>query len=185
MIIARARLCDVDLILDWRRDLTAWLRKRGELDQWREPLPRSAIANPVGAGQTWLVWDGQEPAATITLTAVDAEEVSWHPKMSGPDRLWWPQDDPTNALYVSRMMVPRRYAGAGLGAEMLDWAGGRAFDSGVLWLRLDAWTTNTRLHDYYLGRGFQYVRTVAVRVSGVCFQRPAQPYEGERLKVEE
>lgn len=35
---------------------------------------------------------------------------------------------------------------------MLDWAGGRAFDAGVTWLRMDAWTTNTRLHAYYLHR---------------------------------
>lgn len=80
------------------------------------------------------------------------------------------------------MMVPLDYAGTGLGAELLDWAAGRAYDAGVLWLRLDAWTTNTSLHTYYEHLGFEHVRTVASRASGACFQRPAQPYHGTRLK---
>ncbi len=66
---------------------------------------------------------------------------------------------------------------------MLDWDSYRAFDAGLTWLRLDAWTTNPRLHDYYLGAGFQHVRTIESRVSGACFQRPTQPYRGT-LKTE-
>jgi hypothetical protein len=66
---------------------------------------------------------------------------------------------------------------------MLDWSAGRAFAAELTWLRLDAWTTNRRLHDYYRRRGFTHVRTVGSRVSGACFQRAAQPYEG-RWKTE-
>ena len=61
---------------------------------------------------------------------------------------------------------------------MLDWAVGRACDAGLAWLRLDAWTTNPRLHAYHLDRGFRHVRTVESRVSGACFQRPSRPYRG-------
>jgi hypothetical protein len=45
-------------------------------------------------------------------------------------------------------------------------------------------TTNPGLHDYYRSLGFQHVRTVSSRISGACFQRPAQPYIGP-LKTEE
>ena len=55
---------------------------------------------------------------------------------------------------------------------------GRAYDSGLTWLRLNAWTTNPALHRFYRSRGFQHVRTVATRISGARFQRPAQPYSG-------
>jgi GNAT superfamily N-acetyltransferase len=181
MIVARARVSDIDTIMSWRRQRVAWLGGRGE-DQWSIPLPRSAVAATVLAGQTWLVWDNHEPLATVTLTAYVDVDGLWKPDRD-PEALWYPEDDPADALYVAKMMIPLVYAGRGLGGEMLDWAGGRAFDAGLTWLRLDAWTTNPRLHAYYVGQGFEHVRTIESRVSGACFQRPAQPYTG-RLKTE-
>ena len=142
-----------------------------------DPAPRAAVAATVSAGQTWMVWDGEHPTATITLTAYTALDDLWKPD-EDPEALWHPSDDPSDALYAAKMMVPREYAGEDLGAEMLDWAGDRAFQAGPTWLRLDAWTTNTRLHDYYRQLGFRHVRTVASRVSGACFKRPSQPTSG-------
>ncbi|MDR7278954.1 GNAT family N-acetyltransferase [Catenuloplanes atrovinosus] len=182
MIIARAGLSDIDTIMSWRRERTAWLAARGE-DQWSVPLPRRAVAATVSAGQTWMVWDGHTPAATITLAAATDAEGLWKPAHDAPDPLWYPEDDPADALYAAKMMVPRDRSGSGLGQELLDWAGGRAFAAGLTWLRLDAWTSNTRLHDYYRRQGFQHVRTVESRLSGACFQRAAQPYDG-LLKTE-
>lgn len=181
MIITRATMADVNTIMGWRRERVAWLAARGE-DQWSIPLPRSAVAATVSAGQTWLVRDGQDPVATITLTAYTDVDALWKPDID-PEALWYPADNPADAIYAAKMMIPRARGGAGLGSEMLDWAGGRAYVAGLTWLRLDAWTTNTRLHAYYLGQGFQHVRTIASRISGACFQRAAQPYQG-RLKTE-
>ncbi|WP_328384385.1 GCN5 family acetyltransferase (plasmid) [Micromonospora zamorensis] len=182
MIITPARPRDVDVIMSWRRERVTWLAARGE-KQWSIPLPRSAIAATVSAGQTWMVWDGDDPVATITLTAYVDVDSLWKPDRN-PESLWYPEDDPADAIYAAKMMIPLKNAGDGLGGEMLDWAGGRAYEAGLTWLRLDAWTTNARLHDYYLGQGFQHVRTVKTRVSGACFQRPSQPYTGTRLKTE-
>ena len=184
MIITRARISDVDVIMRWRRERVAWLAERGE-DQWSSPLPRSAVAATVAAGQTWLVWDSEDPAATITLTAWPDVDGLWKPAHDSNDTLWRPADDPSDAIYAAKMMIPLARAGAGLGVEMLDWAGGRAYDAGLTWLRLDAWTSNDRLHRYYLANGFQHVRTVRSRVSGACFQRAAQPYARGQLKTEE
>jgi GNAT superfamily N-acetyltransferase len=183
MIITPARLRDVDTIMAWRRERVTWLAARGA-DQWSIPLPRSAVAATVSSGQTWMVWDGDDPVATITLTAYADVDGLWKPDVD-PEALWHPEDDPADALYAAKMMVPRARAGDGLGAEMLRWAGGRAFDAGLQWLRLDAWTTNPELHDYYRRLGFRHVRTVSTRVSGACFQRPAQPYVDGLLKTQE
>lgn len=176
MIIARAAMSDVDVIMAWRRERVTWLTGRGE-DQWSIPLPRSAIAATVSAGQTWMVWDDHDPVATLTLTAYVDVDGLWKPDRD-PEALWYPEDDPADALYAAKMMAPLGRAGSGLGGEMLDWASGRAWDAGLTWLRLDAWTTNARLHAYYVGHGFRHVRTVESRVSGACFQRPSQPYHG-------
>lgn len=182
MIITPARLVDTEVIMSWRRERVAWLASRGE-EQWSIPLPRSAIAATISAGQTWMVWDGQDPIATITLTAYTDVDNLWKPDRD-PEALWYPEDDPADALYAAKMMIPLRYAGSGLGGEMLDWAGGRAYAAELTWLRLDAWTSNPRLHAYYVGQGFRHVRTIESRVSGACFERPSQPYTGDRLKTE-
>lgn len=185
MILRRARMADIDTILDWRTQRAAWLAARGQA-QWQTPWPRWAVAAAIQAGQTWLAYDGPTPAASITLTAYTDLDGLWKSdRADDADALWHPVDDPANALYASKMMVPLDHAGAGLGSELLDWAAGRAYDAGVLWLRLDAWTTNTRLHAYYTGLGFEHVRTVTTRASGACFQRPAQPYQGTRLKEDQ
>lgn len=182
MIVRPARLDDIDTILGWRRERATWLAGKGT-DQWQVPWPRAAVTTAVSAGQTWMIWDGDTPIATVTLTAWTDTEGLW--KLDRDHgALWYVDDDPFNALYASKLTVPLAYAGTGLGAEILDWAGGRAYDAGVTWLRLDAWTTNTALHRYYERLGFTHVRTVETRSSGWCAQRPAQQYTSNRLKTE-
>lgn len=187
MIVRPARMADVDTLLEWRRERAGWLAAQGE-DQWQIPWPRYAVAGAIQAGQTWMVWEGERTIATITLTAgVDLDGIWKSDKGPGldPEALWHPEDDPGDALYVSKLMVPMEHSGTGLGAELLDWAGGRAYEAELSWLRLDAWTTNRRLQEWYVRQGFQHVRTVHSRVSGACFQRTARPYRGWRLKIEQ
>jgi GNAT superfamily N-acetyltransferase len=74
--------------------------------------------------------------------------------------LWTDAEAAEPALYTHKLTVARAYAGRGLGAELLDWAGTRAADIGATWLRLDVWTTNLDLQRYYLEQGFTHVRTV-------------------------
>ena len=181
MIITKARTADIDTIMGWRRELTEWLAGSGE-DQWSVPLPRSAVAATVVAGQTWMLWDGDHPVGTLTLAAYADLDNLWTINRDS-EALWYPSDGPGDALYVAKMMVPRARVREGLGGEMLDWAGGQAFDAGLAWLRLDAWTTNRRLHAYYRGQGFTHVRTVESRPSGACFERPTQPYTRNRIKT--
>ena len=59
----------------------------------------------------------------------------------------------------------------------VDETSGEAEHAGRKWLRLDAWRTNTALHDYYRRHGFADVSTISLpwRGSGALFQRPAQP----------
>jgi GNAT superfamily N-acetyltransferase len=90
------------------------------------------------AGETFIVWDAGTPAATITVD-----------RWANPD-LWTPAEAAEPALYAHKLPVVRAYAGRGLGAELLDWAGTRAADSGATWFRLDVWTTNHELQHYYL-----------------------------------
>ncbi|PWK72371.1 Acetyltransferase (GNAT) family protein [Streptomyces sp. CG 926] len=95
-----------------------------------------------------MVRDGDETAATITLTR-DVEAG-----------LWSGEELAEPSTFVNKLTVARAHGGSNLGGRLLDWAGDRAHRSGASWLRLDAWTTNFALQNYYLRYGFEYVRTV-------------------------
>ncbi|MEU3493166.1 GNAT family N-acetyltransferase [Kitasatospora cineracea] len=168
MIVESATPADLERLLTFREEAARWLRALGS-DQWSRPYPADKLLATIEAGTVFMLRDGSETAGTITLTP-DAE-----------DGLWTSSELSEPARYVNKLTVAREYAGRGIGARLLNWAGGRAATEGARWLRLDAWTTNDRLQRYYLEQGFRYVRTVregiavngGPRVSGWVAQRPA------------
>ncbi|MFE9931758.1 GNAT family N-acetyltransferase [Streptomyces sp. NPDC005533] len=170
MIIESATAADVAKLLAFREEAAAWLSELGS-DQWRRPYPADRLMATIEAGRVFMVRDGGVTAATITLTP-DVEEG-----------LWSREELAEPSMFVNKLTVARSHAGCDLGGRLLDWAGARAHRAGAIWLRLDAWTTNPRLQDYYLRHGFTHVRTVTEggavnggpRVSGWLAQRPAGP----------
>ncbi|WP_203883700.1 GNAT family N-acetyltransferase [Planotetraspora kaengkrachanensis] len=161
---------DLDVILGLRAHLSEWLKDKG-LDQWQEAWPDEGeqarrIGEAIEAGATWMVCDAGEPVGTMTLHTEDRGSL-WSDVDDGHDR----------ALYVSRMMVHRSHSGRDLGAELLNWAERRASDMGLVWIRLDAWTTNDKLHAYYQQRRFEHAGWAPTRPdlegypSAMLFQR--------------
>ncbi|NUK08653.1 GNAT family N-acetyltransferase [Streptomyces lunaelactis] len=159
---------DLPRLLAFREEAAAWLQGLGS-DQWSRPYPADRLLATIEAGNVFMVRDGAETPATITLTR-EAEEG-----------LWTEEELQEPSLFVNKLTVGRAHAGGGLGARLLDWAGDRACRHDLKWLRLDAWTTNDALQKYYLRHGFQHVRTVRLgtavnggpRVSGWLAERPA------------
>ncbi|MEU1307556.1 GNAT family N-acetyltransferase [Streptomyces cinnamoneus] len=176
MIIETARPDDLERLLDFREEAASWLTALGT-DQWQRPYPADRLLATIDAGVVFMVRDGSATAATITLTP-EAE-----------DGLWTEQELSEPSMFVNKLTVARTHAGRDLGGRLLDWAGDRAYRSGAIWLRLDAWTTNGALQDYYLNHGFDHVRTVTQggavnggpRVSGWLAQRSAQPTDSHGL----
>jgi len=177
VIIAPAAPEDLSLLIAFRDEAARWLAARG-IDQWQEPYPtedlmEAGMLRNIRAGETFIVWDDDAtPAATITID-----------RWANPD-LWTPEEAAEPALYAHKLTVARAYAGQGLGAELLDWAGTHAALAGARWLRVDVWTTNPKLQHYYLDLGFTHVRTVVLphNPSGAVFQRPARSAATPRLR---
>jgi GNAT superfamily N-acetyltransferase len=138
---------DLQVIISLIEGAADWLRTKGT-DQWSQPWPDRAgrdrrILSHLGSGKTWICWDRGTPAATITA---DPDEDPYWPE---PQRR-----EP--AIYIHRLVVSRAYAGEGLGAELVNWAGREAWRGyGALWMRVSAWTTNADLHAYYRRQGFE------------------------------
>jgi hypothetical protein len=169
--IAPAALEDEPLIIAFRIEASRWLAQLGT-DQWANPFPPEGIdlRAAIRAGETWIAWDRSTPAATITVT-------TW-----GEPELWTSEELSEPAIYAHKLTVARAYAGNELGAEMMDWVGGRGYDQHRLWVRLDAWDSNRGLHDYYRQHGFEFVRVASRPPSGTLFKRPTAPYTGTRLR---
>ena len=58
---------------------------------------------------------------------------------------------------------------------MIDWAGLRGRRKNrARWIRIDVWSTNTGLHDYYMSKGFRPCGTCADPdyPSGALFEKP-------------
>jgi len=145
-----------------------WLAEKGS-DQWQYPVRMNAIRYKIEEGTCWLVISSTGGVVgTVTLDE------------NADPQLWTPADLPNDALYVHRLVVSRQTAVPSLGAAVLDWCAGCSENQGKQWLRLDAWTSNVGLHDYYRRRGFEMVRIVHGEgiVSGALFQRPAMYREG-------
>jgi GNAT superfamily N-acetyltransferase len=136
-----------DVIIGLIDAAAEWLRLNKHTDQWAQPWRSeedrsNRIRRDLVAGRTWLLWDGDRAAATITADPED------HPIWPAEGKL-----DP--AVYVRRLVVSRSHAGQRLGAALLDWAGvGALRRYGARWIRLDVWRTNKALHAYYESQGF-------------------------------
>jgi len=155
-----ARLCivrasptreNLRAILGLIEEAAAWLRYK-DTDQWASPWPDEKMRDDrvrrgLEAGRTRIVWDGDRAAATVT-TAPEAHPAIWsEPECSC--------DLSAPAIYIHRLITARDYSGAGLGAQLIDWAGLRARrEYGAKWIRIDVWATNAALHDYFQRQGF-------------------------------
>jgi GNAT superfamily N-acetyltransferase len=167
--VRRADADDLPLILEMIDEAATWLQSK-DTDQWAKPWPTEAardarVRRGLLRGKTWIAEEHGTPVATITY------------RQHGNQALWTQRERGEPAVYVSRLIVARHAAGFGIGAAMIDWAGLRAVrDWSAQWIRIDVWTTNEALRNYYEKRGFRFCRICPfdqeTYPSGALFQKP-------------
>lgn len=152
-------------------EAAGWLQGTKNTNQWARPWPNRDARNArlrqaVNDRLTWMLNIEGHLAGTVTI------------REQGSSHLWDVAELLDPAVYVSRLIVRRRYAGRRLGAALLDWAGLQGIRKWQAnWIRVDVWTTNTALHDYYTERGFTHMRTIPFAdeweyPSAALFQKP-------------
>ncbi|MFE3545537.1 GNAT family N-acetyltransferase [Nocardia sp. NPDC059177] len=155
----QATLGDLPLICRLRVQRTAWLTARGS-DQWTvagrgRPIEifAGAVGRALDRGETWIAEVEGEPAGTITVN-----------HRSDPDL--WSSWELAESAVVHFMIVDLRFAGRQVGHHMLAHAADLAARQHRPWVRLDAWTTNQQLHEYYRRAGFALARIAGPLASG-------------------
>lgn len=172
MRIRNATASEVDLIAQWRAERAAWLSRKGR-DQWgsaglHDTAFLERVTSSIEDGDTWMLVKDGEPIATI---AID----QWS------DPGLWSSDELSDALFLHRLISPVSSGGQDVAGPLVSHALGLAAQQQKHWLRLDAWSTNTGLHQFWIRQGFEYLRTVPRVASGALFQRPV--YGGGCLEV--
>ena len=168
--IRRATVDDMATISSMIDEAAIWLMTKGT-DQWTNPWPSrvardARVGRGVASNGTWIVENDGEPIATLTY------------RRHGNQELWTDRERRDPAVYVSRLIVNRSSAAFGIGAALIDWAGCQALQAWeAQWIRIDVWTTNVALHNYYEAQGFSAVRTRQLDdqnmyPSGALFQKP-------------
>jgi GNAT superfamily N-acetyltransferase len=181
-VLKRASPQHLGVILELIEDTADWLRGKNT-DQWATPWPDqptrdNRVLQDLVAGRTWIVWDGTIAAGTITIDADDPVGPAGNYVWPGYRRL-------ERALYVRRVIIRRQtHAGRGLGSALLDWASREAERKiGTPLIRIDVWTDNRNLHDYYRRQGFVWCefrdpRALPGYPSRALFERRTSPDRG-------
>jgi ribosomal protein S18 acetylase RimI-like enzyme len=152
MRITRATIANLKDVTELADEARIWLATKGT-DQWQSAWPSNdkrdeRVREGLEKGQTWIVWDRGTVAATVSITTEHDPAVWSYPGCTC--------DLGEPAVYVHRLITARDYAGRGLGTELTNWAGLRSSrDYGARWIRIDVWTTNIALQEYYLKAGFE------------------------------
>lgn len=150
---------DLALILNGASE---YKRGRGD-DAWPALLSGEDAQDRIAVGDTHVAWLADVRVATLALLWSD-------------DMMWGAQ--PPVAAYVHQLAIRDGYHGLGIGAEVLNWAGGRAAEAHRPLLRIDFPPANDGLRRYYRRIGFEWVRDTAIRgkrrtYTATLWQRPS------------
>jgi GNAT superfamily N-acetyltransferase len=149
------------LVHQVRDDAGEWLATKGT-DQYRGGLDMEQVHRNIDHDFDRFPFVGWEIHGHVValMALIDPETDFWTPK-----EIAEPQ------VYISRFFVIEH--GKGYGSDLLRAVIRLAERESKDWVRLNCWSTNTRLHAYYIAHGFEHVRTCDVpgRMSGALFQR--------------
>lgn len=138
--IAPGQQSDTEIITSVLREAAQWLKDIGK------PL--------------WNVSD-------FTEETISSEAHLYHLIKAGPDLaglfklqdtdgLFWPDVDPTEALYIHKLVVRRSHAGKGLSSLAVSYAAEEARKSGRPFVRLDCESSRPSLRAHYERLGFKH-----------------------------
>lgn len=141
MVIVGATSTDFDAVMQLLSDARRWHQGRG-VDVW-QPFDPAQIARDISEGRVYVAKIDGWVCGTVTLAESDP--------------LVWGADG-GEALYVHKLASSRTSPGIGIGAELIRWARAEAKRRGKNWLRLDTWSGNRGMREYYERQGFRHVR---------------------------
>lgn len=135
-----AGAAELDAVMQLLGEARDWQRARG-VDVWSE-FDRACIAQDISGGLVHVA--KKQGAVWGAVTLVESDSLVWG-------------SDGGRALYLHRLVSSRQAAGRGSGALLIRWARVVAAWRCKKWLRLETWSENRAIYDYYQKQGFRHV----------------------------
>lgn len=73
------------------------------------------------------------------------------------DKIIWRERDQGDAIYLHRIVVNPDFKGQKLFGRILDWSVDHARERGLKSIRMDTWSSNPDIIDYYQSFGFRFI----------------------------
>jgi GNAT superfamily N-acetyltransferase len=155
MKIRAGNVADLDTVLALMDEAVAWLAAQGRTDQWgsepfsTNPKTTAFIKKLVDEGDLFIAErDGETAGALI----VNEAPMPYVPTVEERE------------LYVRLLVASRRYKGAGIGAELVEFAREEARKRGIELLRVDCYSgPDEKLVRFYESAGFTRTQRINVR----------------------
>lgn len=145
--IRPASMDEAPVVLELWQKSASWLNSRG-IYQWRPEYfdLEQVIEFMTNGSNVYLAEIGNEIVGTYIIT--------WS------DPVIWKELDHIDAGYIHRFAVNRDYLGQGIGRLLLKSAERHIKQNGRTLIRLDCMADNSRLNQYYIDYGFEYIRRI-------------------------
>lgn len=142
--IVNGRLSDLQELYTIYRNGKAGLERQG-IFQWTDKYPtRSIIQSDLEKGVLHVLKVGSEIIGAINISEEQEEEyqsVGW-------------QFDSTKVMVIHRLVVDVKHQGKGYAQELMDFAESFASEKGYTSIRLDAYSQNNRVLEFYAKRSY-------------------------------
>lgn len=98
------------------------------------------VLDSIEKRNTYILEQDGEAAASVTL---EGEPSEWDCD------IWGEEAGQSDAVYLHRLVVNRKFAGTGIGEALMDWAKKQVRDQGKKCIRFDCLSSNEGLNRYY------------------------------------
>ena len=155
MRIHRSAQSDVGMFRDFWESAISYQQTRN-FPLW-PPYPEAMIVEEIRSGHHFSACFADGDLAGYFSVALSDAQI-------------WREREQGNAIYIHRMCANPRRKGSNLASSVLAWAYQHAFHSGRKFVRMDTWSDNKPLVEYYIKCGFHYI---GVQQLGVVPELPS------------
>jgi RimJ/RimL family protein N-acetyltransferase len=104
------------------------------------------VNKEIEEGRLWKITETGQIANIFSVTYSDP--ILWLEKSNDP------------AMYIHRIVTNPDFRGRGYVPAITEWARGHAREKDLQFVRMDTWSDNQKLLDYYRNCGFEFIGTV-------------------------
>ena len=163
MLIINSTHEDIDTIFGLYDDAVAF-QKTVFYKQW-QGFDRLLVEKEVSENRQWKIVVDGSVACIFAITFNDP--------------LIWKEKDQDPAIYIHRIVTNPKFRGGAYVKEIVKWAKQYARSIDKKFVRMDTWSDNEKLREYYTSCGFQYLGITVMENTGGL----PKHYEGLSLSL--